>query len=250
MIALIINTCDLFYVLYMKILDFIFPKKCVGCGKTGEYLCQDCKRTLQPHMEVCPCCHRYSKDYQTCVDCKSLWNFVLDWILIPFSYSWFLKKIVLKLKYYHKRDVVSFLIDRVCFAIYANHTLNSKIGKWNVIVSWIPSHRYRRYFVKWYNQSFLLAKDLAKKLNVPYADFLKKNKKTKSQASLDRNWRLNNLKNAFSFKDVNSLMGVNTLILVDDVTTTWSTMNEVAKLVKSQYPDICIRWVVLCRKDR
>lgn len=36
-------------------------------------------------------------------------------------------------------------------------------------------------------------------------------------------------------------MGVNTLILVDDVTTTGSTMNEVAKLVKSQYPDICIR---------
>lgn len=232
----------------MNILDLVFPKKCVGCGKIGDYLCKDCKRTLQPHMEICPCCHRYSKDYVTCVDCKSLWDFALDGILIPFSYSWFLKKIVLKLKYYHKRSVVDFLIDRVCLAIYANHTLNSKIEKWNVIISWIPSHWYRRYFTKWYNQSFLLAQDLAKKLNLKYWEFLRKTKKTKSQASLDREWRLKNLKNAFCFKDENILKNVQTIILVDDVTTTWSTLNEVAKFIKSKYPKICIRWAVLCRK--
>lgn len=232
----------------MKILDLIFPKKCVGCGKIGEYLCPNCKRTLQPHMEICPGCHRYSSDYATCVDCKSYGDFVLDWILIPFSYSWFLKKIVLKLKYYHKRDVVDFLIDRVCLAIYANRTLNSKIEKWNVVVSWIPSHWHRRYFVKWYNQSFLLAKNLAKKLNLQYWEFLKKTKKTKSQASLDREWRLKNLKNAFDFKNESALENVQTIVLVDDVTTTWSTMNEVAKFIKSKYPKVCIRGVVLCRK--
>lgn len=232
----------------MNILDLIFPKKCVGCGQIGEYLCQNCKMTLQPHMEICPCCHRYSKDYQTCVDCKSLWDFVLDGILIPFSYSWFLKKIVLKLKYYHKRDVVDFLVDRVCLAVYANHTLNSKIEKWNVIISWIPSHRYRRYFTKWYNQSYLLAQNLAKKLNLQYWEFLKKIKKTKSQASLDREWRLKNLKNAFCFQNEKVLENIQTIILVDDVTTTWSTLNEVAKFIKSKYPKISIWWVVLSRK--
>ncbi len=237
--------------LFMNLLDLIFPKQCVGCKKKWEYLCKDCKRTLQPHMEICSWCHRYSKDYCTCVDCKSQWNFVLDGILIPFSYSWFLKKIILKLKYYHKRSVVDFLIDRVCLAMYANHTLSNKIEKWWVIISWIPSHWYRRYFVKWYNQSYLLAKNLSKKLNIQYVEFLKKNKNTKSQASLDKAWRLQNLKNAFSLDDRNHMLShVKTVILVDDVTTTWSTMNEVAKLIKFYYPQISVWWVALARKDR
>jgi predicted amidophosphoribosyltransferase len=40
-----------------------------------------------------------------------------------------------------------------------------------------------------------------------------------------------------------------TLILVDDITTTGATMNEIAKLIKHKYPKISIWWVVLGRKD-
>lgn len=235
----------------MSLLDLIFPKQCVWCGKIGEYLCRDCKRQLQPHMEICSWCHRYSKNYQTCLDCKSQKNFVLDGLLIPFSYSWLLKKIILKLKYYHRRSVVDFLIDRVCLAVYSNSILSKKIEKWRVVISGIPSHWYRRYFVKWYNQSYLLAKNLWEKLWVQYVEILKKNKSTKSQASLDREWRLKNLKNAFSLCDESLLLShVDTFILVDDVTTTWSTMNEVAKLIKYYHPNISVWWVVLARKDR
>lgn len=235
----------------MWIIDLVFPKKCVGCGEAGDYLCKNCKKQLQPHMEICSWCHRYSKDYQTCLDCKHQWDFVLDWILIPFSYSWFLKKIILKLKYYHKRSVVDFLVDRVCLAIYANTLLSKKIQSGRVVISWIPSYWYRRYFVKWYNQSYLLARALWQKLWIQYVEILKKNKNTKSQASLDRQWRLANLKNVFSLVDKNYMLShVDTLILVDDVTTTGSTMNEVAKLIKFYYPNICVWWIALARKDR
>lgn len=242
----------------MSILDLIFPRQCLDCGKTWDYFCKECKKKLQPHMEICPSCHKYSTDYETCLDCRSNKSFVLDGILVPFSYSWPLKKIVLRLKYYHKKDVIDFAIDRVVLAIYANRILYNKMEtpqksgqEWRVIVSWIPSHRYRRYFVKWYNQSYLLAKDLAKKLNIPYKNFMKKNKRTKSQASLDRVGRLKNLKNAFEFKwDISFLDNTDTVILVDDITTTGSTMNEVAKLIKNYFPRISVRWVVLGRKDR
>lgn len=245
----------------MKILDLLFPRQCLGCKKTGSYLCKDCKRKLLPHMEICPFCHRYSTNYATCVDCKMNKNNALDGILVPFSYSWFLKKIILKLKYYHKKDVVDFLIDRVVLAISVNNILNKKInfewsmsGNWNVIITWIPSHWYRRYFIKWYNQSYLLAWKLAEKLWLNYKIFLKKNKNTKSQASLNREWRLKNLKNAFDFiwdeKDLAFLNSVKTIILIDDITTTGSTMNEVAKLIKNQYPKISVWWIVLGRKDR
>lgn len=238
----------------MKILDILFPRQCLGCQKIWSYLCKDCKRKLLPHMEICPFCHRYSTNYVTCVDCKMNKNNALDWILVPFSYSWFLKKIVLKLKYYHKRDVVDFLIDRVVMAIYANNDLMKKLNEWNMIISGIPSYWYRRYFVKWYNQSYLLAWRLAYKLWLDYKSFLKKNKNTKSQASLGRKGRLINLKNAFDFvwnkTDLEFLNHTNSIVLVDDITTTGSTMNEVAKLIKTKYPKISVWGIVLWRKDR
>jgi hypothetical protein len=52
------------------------------------------------------------------------------------------------LKYYHKRDVVDFLIDRLVLAIYANQALVRRFEKGDIIISGIPSHWYRRYFVK------------------------------------------------------------------------------------------------------
>jgi len=68
-----------------------------------------------------------------------------------------------------------------------------------------------------------------------------KKKHTKTQASLDRNGRLKNLKNAFSLVNNLSLQGNETLLIVDDITTTGSTINELAKLIKYHYPRIKVR---------
>jgi ComF family protein len=113
---------------------------------------------------------------------------------------------------------------------------NSKL-----IISFIPSHRYRHYFVKGYNQSQLLAKKLSEILHVPIVEIAKKQKHTKTQASLDRNGRLHNLKNAFSLVKNTQLTGNETLLIVDDITTTGSTINELAKLMKYHYPKIKVR---------
>ena len=48
----------------------------------------------------------------------------------------------------------------------------------------------------------------------------RKQKHTKTQASLDRNGRLYNLKNAFSLIQNLNLFGNETMLIVDDITTT------------------------------
>jgi predicted amidophosphoribosyltransferase len=68
-----------------------------------------------------------------------------------------------------------------------------------------------------------------------------KKKSTKTQASLDRNNRLHNLKNAFSLTKNLQLQGNETILIIDDITTTGSTINELAKLIKQYYPNIKIR---------
>ena len=239
---------------FKDFINLIFPRQCILCWKTGDYLCKTCKKKLDPHPEICPVCHRFSQDYQKCINCRNDKNFVLEWIIIPFRYDNTLKKLIMKLKYFHKKDIGGFLIDRLALALEANETFqreskNSEFWILNseLIISFVPTHRYRHYFVKGYNQSQLLAKKLSEKLHIPVVDIAKKKKHTKTQASLDRNGRLKNLKNAFSLTPNLTLIGNETILIVDDITTTWSTINELAKLIKFHHPNIKVRWAVLGR---
>jgi ComF family protein len=226
----------------MKLIDLLFPRQCINCSTLWAYLCKSCKKQLNPHPEICPYCHRISKDYKTCIECRCNKNNALEGIIIPFAYTDVLKTLIIKLKYFHKRDIGEFLVERLSIALQANQSLNR-----NIIISFIPSHWYRHYFVKGYNQSELLARKLSEKLQVPIVAIANKKKHTKTQASLDREGRLKNLKNAFSLTQNLTLLGNETMLIVDDITTTWSTINEIAKLIKHYYPRIKIRWAVLWR---
>jgi predicted amidophosphoribosyltransferase len=74
--------------------------------------------------------------------------------------------------------------------------------------------------VKGYNQSQLLAKILSQHLQISMITIAQKKKHTKTQASLDRNGRLHNLKNAFSLNKDLACTGNETILIVDDITTT------------------------------
>ncbi len=238
----------------MNVIDFLFPRTCVICSELWAYLCKTCKKKLQPHPEICPICHRFSADYKVCMNCRSEKNFVLEGIIIPFRYDSLLKKLIMKLKYFHKKDIGGFLVERLKIALEANQSLsNSLVLEWgkfkiqNVKLSWVPTHRYREYFIKGYNQSKVLAKKLSEITGIPRVELAKKKKHTKTQASLNREGRLKNLKNAFSLIPDLKLKGDETILIIDDITTTWSTINELAKLIKFHYPKIKIRWAVLWR---
>lgn len=229
-----------------NIINYLLPKQCISCESQWDYLCKECKKTLIPHMEICPYCHRFSSSYQTCLNCKSHKESYLEWIIIAFSYSWLLKKLVLKLKYYHKKDIWKFLSDRLILALLTNQSINKK----KLIITYIPSHRYRHYFIKWYNQSKLLAQYISKYLWLETKNLLNKNKHTKSQAWLNKNQRLFNLIDTFNLNQNISLSWEETIIIIDDITTTWATINQIAKTIKKQYPKAKIRWLVLWRSNR
>ncbi|KKU78672.1 MAG: hypothetical protein UY06_C0043G0011 [Candidatus Amesbacteria bacterium GW2011_GWA2_47_70] len=45
----------------MNLLDILWPKKCVNCGKFGAYVCEDCKVGLWEEEQICPVCTRNSR---------------------------------------------------------------------------------------------------------------------------------------------------------------------------------------------
>lgn len=215
--------------------DLLFPRICVSCKEEWDYLCNKCKKELRSYPEICPFCYKFSKNYDVCSNCKYEIRPDIQWILIWFYYTDILKKLILKLKYNHKKDIANFLSDRLALIMQVHQKISHEMEKWNVIICSIPSHRHRKYFVKWYNQSELLSKKLAKNLGISYHNIFKKLKNTKSQVWLDRENRFSNLDSAFCFKknfDYNSIKW-KTIVLVDDITTTGATINEIAKLLTS-----------------
>jgi ComF family protein len=232
--------------LLKNILNIIFPKECLTCSKTWEYLCKECRKELYPHPELCPNCHKNSPNYKLCIQCKIEFKnqFFYEWIIVWFRYKNILKKIILKLKYYHKKDFWEFLAERLKYLVLINPEIQNEK---NIILTSIPSYWYRKYFVKWYNQSEILCDNLKNILNIPYIKICKKIKNTKSQTELKRNKRLNNLEWSYGIINSTNLKWNESIIILDDITTTWSTINEMAKTIKQKYPKIKVWWLVIWR---
>ncbi len=220
--------------------EILFPRTCAICKRTGSALCPTCKSKLKPYPEVCSLCNRYAPNYTICFPCKQNQHCALEQIIIGFYYDSYIKKLLLDLKYRHRYDTANFLADRLqhLIAIYLPHNSDPH----TTAIIGIPSHWRRKYIIKGYNQSEVLAQQTAKKIGLPYLSPVKKIKNTSSQVHLNKAQRLNNLKNSFRFKKEgeNQLKKIKNLIIIDDITTTGASLNTLATYIKTSYPKMRI----------
>lgn len=168
--------------------------------------------------------------------------------MIGFAYEKWLKKLILKLKFYHKKDVGKFLSERLALLVQLHPVLNRALEEGRLVVTFLPAHWYRHYFQKGYNQSQLLAKLLADQLACSCFALAKKTRATASQLSLKREKRLKNLAGVFeSLEALKALPKGAVLVLVDDVTTTGASLNELATTLKNKRPDLQYWGLVIAR---
>ena len=82
-----------------------------------------------------------------------------------------------------------------------------------------------------YNQAGLLARKVGQMLNIPvYENWIVREKNTKPLKLLDGRERQNNLKKAF--KIVQNEVKLKTIIIIDDIYTTGSTVDEISVLCR------------------
>jgi predicted amidophosphoribosyltransferase len=93
----------------------------------------------------------------------------------------------------------------------------------------------------------LLAKSLANELWIPMLKLASKKSYTVSQLHLNREERKKNLKWVFCVEDLSQIPNWSTFLLVDDVTTTGSTLSELVKTVYEARNDLEFRWAVIAR---
>ena len=89
-----------------------------------------------------------------------------------------------------------------------------------------------RFKERGYNQSFLIAKEFCRLTGLPYQELLVRNAQGKAQSKLLLEDRQTTVEERFSIKKDCRVKG-SSVLLIDDILTTGSTVNKCAKLLKS-----------------
>ncbi|MDE6835259.1 MAG: ComF family protein, partial [Ruminococcus sp.] len=108
--------------------------------------------------------------------------------------------------------------------VLKNNDISSKI---DIIVPVPLSEVSRRK--RGYNQSFLIAEVVGVELNKPVRCSVSKIRETEEQKTLSKAGRRLNLKNAFQ---VTENISGKRILLIDDITTTGTTLSEIAILLR------------------
>lgn len=95
----------------------------------------------------------------------------------------------------------------------------------------VPLYKTRRR-ERGYNQALLLANRIGSLLNIPVREYVLRIKKTTAQKHLGKIERRRNINKAF--RVVDGMPKVKRVLIVDDIFTSGSTINELAKILKQE----------------
>lgn len=205
------------------ILDLLFPKRCVSCGRLGSYICANCVSQIEfIEKPVCPICQRQAVGGKTHPGCSGRYR--LNGLVVVCRYQGPVKRAIAKVKYQWVYD-----IEKVLVNLIIDNLWRFDLPKDLILVP-VPLHAKRKRW-RGFNQSEILAKSLAKTFNVPFFDTMIRIIETATQVGLKRDKRKENVKGAFFLKAGVDLRQKN-ILLVDDVYTSGATMAECSLVLK------------------
>lgn len=214
---------------------FFFPQSCALCGMwvcnpDFSPLCRGCLHSfpvvIPPICSVCgvPLPGHLEGQEGLCSRCRAgAWSF--DIARSYGLYTGTLRVAVQRFKFEGRRRMAAPLADLLERTLARNPL---PFGLDRIVP--VPLHPSRRR-ERGYDQTRLLAEALASRLGVPVFRGLARIRHTRPQYGLDAGERRRNLRGAFRLAGGADLEGLN-LLLVDDVLTTGTTVEELARLIR------------------
>ena len=200
--------------IFDSIIKIIFPDRCPFCNKIiekHEICCKTCKETTDEY--VAPILGR-AGNYQ-CVS--------------SFPYDSIFKKTIVNFKFYSK----PYYSEKLSY--FLKDSLEKGYSDMNFdIITYVPMHK-KDLKKRGYNQSELLAKKLSKLTGIKCTNVLNKIKRTPSQHTLKFDERIINLNGAFKLVD-SSLIHQKSILIIDDVVTSGSTLSSCCKEMSKANP--------------
>lgn len=193
-------------------LDYFFPPICGMCGEINEnYICNNCYENI--------------KKIKKCV-INEYNNRNFSKHLYIFKYEGIIRNKIIEYKFEDK----GYLYKMFAKIILCDKKTCNFIKKYDVIIP-VPISKKRKK-KRGYNQSELVANELAQKLNQDiWTDIIIKKKDNKPQSELNK---LERIKNVEDIYEINKPIEVKNkkVLLLDDIYTTGSTVNEIARKLK------------------
>lgn len=190
-------------------------------------ICHDCFMKIK--IIKPPICMKCGKpvaadEKELCRDCSTK-NFLFKRGVAAFSYSAAMKSSMYAFKYNNRREYGKYYAEVIEDRFY------NTVKSWNCeVLIPVPLHK-SKYLRRGYNQAEVLAAALSRCFNLPVdSNILIRTRNTRPQKELSDSERRNNIENAFQTR-TNSLK-YKKIILVDDIYTTGTTINECAGALK------------------
>jgi ComF family protein len=213
--------------------SLLYPATCTICGKTvraGVYLCNDCEAKI---VRIAPpFCQTCSEPFEgsinsafTCANCAHR-TIYFDAAVAAYRGRGIVRDVIHQFKY-NRQIHLRHLVARWLRAALDDERLSGY--NFDVIVP-VPLHPARQR-ERGFNQASLLAELLSAQTSIRCRPLLKRIRYTTTQTALDRAERMENLHNAFRLRKNADVRGLRVL-LIDDVLTTGSTLNECARVLK------------------
>lgn len=190
-----------------RLLCLLFPARCLLCGKIipqQELFCQSCAKDVPEE----PCQRRFSLPGSGAEGFRTL---------SPLSYRGGFRKTLYRYKFRGQKALAKPLGRLMAQTV-------RKTGASFDAVAWVPMTKQKRRN-RGYDQSELLAKTVAEILVIPCLPLLEKVRETGTQHELSRKERIKNVKNAY--QAIWEAKG-KSVLLIDDIITTGSTLSECA----------------------
>lgn len=213
---------------FNRLIYKLFPGRCVLCMAPSERhqdLCSDCEAAL-PWLErqcrrcalpldadddaVCGQCLTRPPHFQRC--------------LCPLRYDFPVDRLITGLKHHGRLPY-----SRILSQLWLQQLEDSALTPAPELILPVPLH-WRRQVLRGFNQSRFIAEDLARALQVPLVDPLRRRRATPPQQGLSAAQRRRNLRQAFTIKPGTEISARH-IALVDDVVTTGTTANTLAKIL-------------------
>ncbi len=194
------------------VLSFVAPAQCLICGEP----------LIQGHKVICPTC----SGSLPLLDPAFLENLrdeieqpYFDDLIVCHPFDATFQKLIHLLKYQRQQSIADLFGETLAQFVPLNFDF----------VTAVPLNAVRQK-ERGYNQCELIAKSLSNITRIPLTtNLLKRVRNTQSQTMLSREERKQNVKNAFK---VQGEVEGTRILLIDDVITTGSTLNECAKELK------------------